>query len=150
MEYVNTPNKNAPNWINLLLSPLTYRATYVMDTILSRNFSVPANERWSATFGPSAMFENKHKLTQDISLGSRLELFADILAMHDPFVRVDWKVNFDIRLTRNLTFGFETWLIYDPTDLFNKTNEDGSIEKVRKTQFQQSLALRFVYRIDNN
>jgi hypothetical protein len=150
LEYVNTPNKNAPNWINLLLSPLTYRATYVLDTTLSRNFSVPANEHWSATFGPSAMLENKHKLTQDISLGSRLELFANILEMHEPFARVDWKVNFDIRLTRNLTFGFETWLIFDPTDLFNETTADGTIVKVRKTQFQQSLALRFVYRIDNN
>jgi hypothetical protein len=150
MDYVNTPNKkDASNWVSLLLSPLTYRATYVMDTTLNWRFGVPANQHWLEAFGPMAMLENRHKLTKDMTLGSSLELFANILAMREPFVTVDWKVNLDIRLTRYFTLGFETWLIYDPTAWFDATTSDGTLTKVRKTQFQQSLMLRFVYRITN-
>jgi hypothetical protein len=118
-----------------------------MDTTLSTRFSVPEGERWLSTFGPMFRLTNRHWLNKDLMIGSRLELFANILAMTDPFVTVDWKVNFDIRLSRRFTLGFETWLIYDPTVWFDRSETDKT--QVRKTQFQQSLMLRFVYRITN-
>jgi hypothetical protein len=141
MEYVSVPKT-----VTLFLSPVAYKATYVMDTNLSGRFGIPAGEHWLETFGPIAMLTNKHKLTEDATLSSRLELFGNILEMGDPFITVDWKVNLDVRITRHMSLGLETWLIYDPTIWFD---QEGSTEKVRKTQFQQSLMLRFVYRITN-
>jgi hypothetical protein len=152
MEYNNasnltTPTEKMPNLITLLLSPITYNATYVMDTTLSTRFSIPAHEHWLSTLGPMVRLDSRHRLTKDVSLRNRLRLFANILEMHEPFVTVDWRVNFDIRLTRHFSLGIETWLIYDPTELFDKSETNPT--KVRKTQFQQSLMLRFTHRFTN-
>lgn len=144
---LTAPNTTVPNLIDLFLSPVAYRATYVMDTTLSTRFDIPAHEHWLSTFGPMARLDNRHRLTKDMFLRSRLEIFANILAMKDPFVAVDWRVNLDIQVTRYFTLGLETWLIYDPTIWFDKSDTDKT--QVRKTQFQQSLMLRFVYRITN-
>jgi hypothetical protein len=145
MEYRNTPDGNAPNRITLLLSPVTFRATYMMDRNLNHRFGVDSGKHWLSTVGPMVMLENRYKLTSDITLGSRLELFGNILEMHDPFITVDWKVNLDIRLTRHFSLGLETWLIYDPNTFFDIKDKPG--EQERRWQFQQSAVLRFVYRI---
>jgi hypothetical protein len=138
MEYVNTPKT-----VTLFLSPTAYRATYVGDTLLSTRFGIEPGKHWLATFGPMAMLTNKHRLTQNSTLSSRLELFADILKMGDPFVTVDWKLNLDFRLSRYFTLGFETWLIFNPNERFGENKDQ------YRAQFQQSMMLRFVYRITN-
>ena len=164
MEYQNTtdntaPNQRNPNLIRALFSPIGFRATYVMDTTLSLRFNVPRNKHWSATVGPTVLLNNRHRLNQDITLGSRLELSADLLEMKDPFVRVDWRLNLDIRLSRYFTLGFESWVLYDPNEFFTIDRKGNSIPNVtinskgeeipgrRRVQYQQSWRLRFVYRI---
>ena len=146
---LTAPNAKNPNLIDLFLSPVAYRATYVRDTTLSTRFDVAPNEHWLSTFGVMLRLDNRHLLTKNLSLRNRLNLFANILEMKDQFVTVDWRINFDIRLTRHFTLGLETWLIYDPTVWFDKTLADETIERERKTQFQQSLMLRFSYKIAN-
>ena len=147
---LTAPNAANPMLVDLLLSPVTYRATYMSDTSLNRNFSVPVGEHWLSEFGFSLRLDSRHRLTNDIILRSRLNLMANLLEMGEPFITVDWRVNFDIRLYRHFTLGLETWLLYDPTELFPKVDSNGDvIGRVRKTQFQQSLMLRFTYRITN-
>ena len=153
MEYVSTTVANAPHRINLFFSPIAYRATYVRDVELGTRFGVPEGEHWLSTFGPMAMLENRHQLTPDLLLRSRLEPFVNLLAMHEShddgfnsFFTVDWKLNLDIRLSRLLTFGFELWWIYDPTVWFNIPNaEPDALQRTRAQQFQQTLMLRLVY-----
>jgi hypothetical protein len=138
------PNATTPNLIDLFLSPVAYRTTYMMDTTLNGRFSVPTGQHWLSTLGPEVRLDNQHQLTKDIYLRNRLNLFANMLELGNSFVTVDWRVNFDIRITRYFSFGIETWLVYDPTILFDKSDTDKT--QVRKTQFQQSLMLRFTHR----
>ena len=157
MEYANTPSANAPNRVAAFFSPVAFRATYMRDTTFNSRFGVQPGQNWLATFGPMAMLENRHPLTKDITLSSKLEPFANILVMHEPFITVDWKVNLNIRITRQVSFSFETWLIYDPTMWFDKVDSNGVFVlcpegkriKIRSTQFQQSMRLRFTYQITN-
>ncbi|MCL2683252.1 MAG: DUF3078 domain-containing protein [Bacteroidales bacterium] len=149
MEYQSTPDKSASNRTTLLLSPIAYRATYVWDTILSGRFGIHPHEHWLQTFGPMAMLTNKYRVNEDIALGSKLELFANILDMKDPFVTVDWKVNVDFRLSRYFTLSFESWLIYDPNVFFDRDRKGNPVPEQRRWQYQQSWMLRFVHRFTN-
>jgi hypothetical protein len=144
MEYMNTPKS-----VTLFLSPIAHRSTYVMDTTLSRRFGIPANEHFVATFGPMVRLVNEHRLTPNTSLRSRLELLGDILTMNEPFVRMDWRLGVNFRVGRYLTLGLETQMIYDPAVKFDQENPDGSVSRVRKVQFQESIGVRFVYRASN-
>ena len=156
MEYVSIPAPATPA-LRMFFSPLAFRATYVMDTTLSTRFDVPAGQHWAASFGPLIRLNNRHQLTKDILLRSRFESFANILAMHDPFVRVEWQVNFDIKVNRYLTLGFEPWFIYDPTEWFDKLDsdgkhvldEDGKRVRIRSARYRQRFVLTFTYRITN-
>lgn len=170
MEYVNTSQT-----VKLLLSPITYRATYVRDDRfdIRERFGVlrrtnefdsiagaykfeDSTAHWLHTFGPMVQLENTHNLTDDITLSSNLMIFADILHMHNPFVLFDWRLGIDIRLTRFFSLGLETWIIYNPNTFFNtrlRRDSDGNpipfAEPTRRWQIQQSLMFRFTYRITN-
>ena len=142
-----TPNRSNPNIYSLFLSPASLRATYVMDTLLLERFSIPVGKHWLSTFGPMLRFNNLHRINDNLSAGSRLELFANMLNVYEPFVTVNWRINIDIRLSRYFSVGFETWLIYDPTELFVDTEKTDQI--CRKWQIQQRFMLNFTYRMTN-
>jgi hypothetical protein len=151
MEHMNTQDRNAPHWVSLLLSPANFRATYVRDTDtnIKKTFGVPIDAHWASTFGFLVQMENSIRLPNNISLKSNLTLFLDYLTMTEmeKSFLMDWKFNFDIRLSRHFTLGFETWLIYNPNEFFSKNRRGEDIERKPKWQFQQSLMLRFVYQI---
>jgi len=151
MEYRNASPSQT---VRLLLSPITYRATYVGSTRASvkERFGIDTNEHWLHTFGPMAQLENTHNLTNDVTLRSNLLIFTDILHMDDPFILFDWRLGIDIRLTRLFSLGLETWIIYDPNTFFPARFNDSAhvFESPRRRwQIQQSLMFRFSYRITN-
>ncbi|MCL2417329.1 MAG: DUF3078 domain-containing protein [Bacteroidales bacterium] len=149
MEYRNA---SPSQMVRLLVSFPTYRATYVGSTRASvkERFGIDTNEHWLHTFGPMIQLENRHNLTNDITLNSNLMIFADILHVDNPFILFDWRLGVDIRLTRLFSLGLETWIIYDPNTFFStRMNGEPFVEPTRRWQFQQSLMFRFSYRITN-
>jgi len=149
MEY--NPQEN----IKLLLSPITYRATYVSSPKVSvrTHFGVDTITGWLHTFGPMAQLENRHNLTNDITIRSNLMLFADILHMDRPFVLFDWNFGISVQLTRLFAVGLETHIIYNPNVFFPTRLNDPTYvfdpPGRRRWQIQQGAMLRFTHRITN-
>ncbi|MCL2414397.1 MAG: DUF3078 domain-containing protein [Bacteroidales bacterium] len=164
MEYVN-PSES----VKLLLSPITYRATFVRDESfhIREHFGVlrrdPASgefrdssAHWLHTFGPMAQLEITRNLANNITLSSNLMIFADILHTADPFVLFDWRIGLDIQLSRLFSLGLETHIVYNPNTFFDtrlRLDSDGNpvrfAEPRRRWQIQQGVLLRFTYRITN-
>ena len=158
MEY-----RNADRSVRLLLSPITYRATFVRSPHISvrERFGVDTTNGWLQTFGQMVQLENRHNIRSNITLTSNLMLFLDNLHMDQPashFLLLDWRVGVDIQLTRYFSLGFELWTIYDPNTFFDRDRDGVSFNLedptdfsvlTRQWQFQQSLMFRFTYRITN-
>jgi len=158
MEYRNTDRS-----VRLLLSPVTYRTTYVRSPQVSvrERFGVDTISGWLHTFGQMVQLENRHSIRSNITLTSNLMLFLDNLHMNNPashFLMLDWRLGIDIQLTRYFSLGLEMWTIYDPNTFFDRDRngvsfnlEDPTDFSVleRRWQFQQSLMFRFTYQIRN-
>jgi len=156
MEYRSTPQG-----VRLLLSPITYRATYVGSDLHSvkTRFGVDTTTGWLQTFGPMVQLENVHPLRHNVTFNSNLMIFADLLHMHSGnFVLFNWEFGFNIQLTRYFSLGLETGIIYNPNTFFDRDRNgvsfnpddptDFSVLR-RRWQFQQSLMFRFTHRITN-
>ncbi|MCL2413208.1 MAG: DUF3078 domain-containing protein [Bacteroidales bacterium] len=158
MEYANPART-----VRLLLSPLTYRATFVRDDsydirehfgVLRRDHASgefrDSSAHWLHTLGPMAQLEISRNVTDDIALNSNMMIFLDCLHMNEPFVLFDWRLGINIRLSRFFSLGLETRIIYNPNTFFDtRLNGDPFPELTRRWQIQQSLMFRFTYRITN-
>jgi len=158
MERVNTART-----VRLLLSPITYRATFVRDESfeirerlgvlrrdpISGEFR-DSSAHWLHTLGLMAQLENTHNLTSSIRFSSNLMVFADVLHRSEPFILFDWRFGIDVQLSRLFSLGIGTHVIYNPNVFFNtRLNGDPFPGPTRRWQFQQGLMFRFTHRITN-
>ncbi|NER09749.1 Protein of unknown function [Muriicola jejuensis] len=146
---------------NLYMSPLTQKATFVLDQNLANDgaFGVEKAVRDSTgtiiregenkfiEVGISVTNEWKTPVWENVTMDHRLSLYTDYLRSFGN-VDIDWELNFVFTVNEFLKANFGTQIIYDDDIRFNPVvADDGSILSpgVPRIQFRQLLAIGLSY-----
>lgn len=145
------PNKTT----SINFSPLTYRGTYMIDTVGfdQTRYGIPKDKKALHEPGVSLMVTNDYKPVKSVTVTNRLQLFTNYI--HNPQnVDVDWEMIATINLNWFSDVRFNTHLIYDDdarTPVLGKNkqpilNPDGTPKKNARAQFKEILGLSAVFR----
>lgn len=109
-------------WLTVVLSPATWRGTFVHDKKLSDigAFGVAPGKKLLNEFGAHLRVEVNTPLWQRLSLYSRLEFYANYLR-NPQNVDVNWDIQLNYALTGWLTANLQVNLIYDDDIKFGQT-----------------------------
>jgi hypothetical protein len=153
MEYNNTP-KN----LQIYLSPVALEMTFVLDTSLSKQYSV-VNRNGNIShvkynFGPYAYIKYK-KQWGNFSLETRLDVIYNLLNLKgSPFPKVDWITMLGYQFNKWLAISVKTELLYNPDHKFPVFETDGitpillpdgTAKTAQKLQFMENIQLSFTY-----
>lgn len=128
-------------WLTILVSPATYRATFVCDDKLSAagSFGVTPGMRLLNEFGASVRVEAKTTLWEKLSVYSRLELYSNYLDKPQN-IDVNWDVQLNYALTGWLTASLQVNMIYDDNILFGATETSPGVPRL---QIKEVLGIGF-------
>ncbi len=146
---------------NLYISPLTQKATFVLDQDLANDgaFGVQKAVRDSTgtilkegekkfiELGISITNEWETPIWENVSLDHRISLYTDYLRSFGN-VDIDWELNFQFTVNDFIKANFGTQIIYDDDIRFNQIiADDGSVlsSGVPRIQFRQMLAIGLSY-----
>ncbi len=146
---------------NLYISPLTQKATFVLDRDLANDgaFGVQKAVRDSTgailkegekkfiELGISVTNEWETPIWENVSLDHRISLYTDYLRSFGN-VDIDWELNFMFTVNDFIKANFGTQIIYDDDIRFNQViADDGSVVSsgVPRIQFRQMLAIGLSY-----
>lgn len=146
---------------NLYISPVTQKATFVLDDDLAnrgafgvRKATYDANgniieegEKVFLEFGFLITNQYETSVMENMLLKHRLSLYTDYLRRFGN-VDVDWELNFDLQVNKYILTTIGTHIIYDDDILFNEQkNEDGVVidEGEPRIQFKQLLGVGVSY-----
>ena len=146
---------------NLYISPLTQKATFVLDQDLANDgaFGVQKAVRDSTgtilkegetkfiELGISMTNEWETPIWENVSLDHRISLYTDYLRSFGN-IDIDWELNFLFTVNDFIKANFGTQIIYDDDIRFNQIiADDGSIQSpgVPRIQFRQMLAIGLSY-----
>ncbi len=146
---------------NLYLSPLTQKATFVLDQELANDgaFGVQKAVRDSTgailkegenrfiELGISVTNEWETPIWENVSLDHRISLYTDYLRSFGN-IDIDWELNFMFTVNDFIKANFGTQIIYDDDIRFNQViADDGSVVSsgVPRIQFRQLLAIGLSY-----
>ncbi|NNJ88795.1 MAG: DUF3078 domain-containing protein [Eudoraea sp.] len=146
---------------NLYISPITQKATFVLDQDLANDgaFGVQKAVRDSTgtiikegenkfiELGISVTNEWETPIWKNVRLDHRISLYTDYLRSFGN-VDIDWELNFDFRVNEFIKANFGTQIIYDDDIRFNQViADDGTVVSsgVPKIQFRQLLAIGLSY-----
>ena len=135
-------NPNAD--FSLFISPITLRATYVQDKMLSDlgSYGVDPGKKSLIQYGAFVKAIYQKKMVEDrILFKTKLELFTD-WENKPQNIDVNWEVNFDFKVTKWLSTRLYTQMIYD--DDIRIPDNDGSL-KGPKLQFKEVLGIGLSY-----
>lgn len=123
-------NKN----FTLLLSPLTSKITYVMDTVKvdQTNYQIKEDKKAAYNNGASLVNNLTWEISTELSLKSQLDAFIGYFTK-DPITQIDWELIFDMRVNRFLSTRINTQLRYF-------TNESS------KVQSREYFTINFNYK----
>jgi hypothetical protein len=144
------PNKTT----SLNFSPLSYKATFVIDTLLidQTKYGIAHDRKSLNEPGISFMISNEYKPFKNITITNRLQLFTNYI--HNPQnIDIDWEMILVANLNWFTDVRFNTHLIFDDD---TKTVEmkggnvvlrkDGTKKKTARAQFKEMLGFSFVFR----
>lgn len=125
-------------WISVMISPATWRATFVTDKYLSDMgaFGVDKGKKMKNGFGANIQGEINKEIFKNITLISRLSLYSDYLDKPLNFV-VNWDLLINMKINSWLAANFTLNTIYD--DNVKIPQDDGSISP--KLQIKESLGV---------
>lgn len=140
------------------ISPLTYKATFVMDQTLANqgSFGVDAamkddlgniirkGKRYKAEIGFQLSNEWKKEIFKNIFLEHKLTLYSDYV---DRFGNIDvnWELKIDLKVNDYVRANVGTYLLYDD-NIKNKVERNGvQVMEGPKVQFKQTLGVGLVY-----
>ncbi|MGB5378891.1 DUF3078 domain-containing protein [Muriicola sp.] len=147
---------------NLYISPLTQKATFVLDQNLANDgaFGVRKavrdttgtilieGERKFIELGISVTNEWETPVWENVSLDHRISLYSDYLRSFGN-IDIDWELNFEFTVNDFIKANFGTQIIYDDDIRFNVITDDttGAIidPGVPRIQFRQLLAIGLSY-----
>ena len=145
------PNKTT----SLNFSPLSYKATFVTDTmhIDQTQYGIAKNRKSLNEPGVSFMITNEFKPFNTVSIINRLQLFTNYI--HNPQnVDVDWEMIATAKLNWFTEVRFNTHLIFDDdtrTEEIHKNGQpvlkpDGTKVKTARIQFKEMLGFSLSFR----
>ncbi len=144
------PNKNT----SLNFSPLSYKGTYMTDTVhLDQTlYGIPRDKKALHEPGISLLVANEFKPTKSITIVNRLQLFTNYI--HNPQnIDVDWEMIATANLNWFTDIRFNTHLIYDDDTKspvirggIPVLNPDDTPKKTARAQFKEMLGLSIVFR----
>jgi len=155
MDYKPTDN------LNLFISPLTGKFTYVNSEILANEgaFGVTPAEyddlgtlikkgsKTRAEVGGYVRFSYKKELFENVTVDNKLDLFSNYLN-NPQNIDINWEVLISLKVNKFITATISTHLIYDDDIMIEvDTNGDGTPDrKGPRTQFKEVFAIGFSYK----
>jgi len=141
-----------PNdWFNVTIAPLTGGLVICTDTRsngngvpLRKNYGMKANGDFYDPvlfqFGAQVKANAKVTINDVLTLESQLVIFTDYLERPFIYNRINWDNFINWRISKLISLGLKTWLIYDPIVLING---------VQRVQFKEFLSFSLSYTIRN-
>jgi len=142
----------------LNFSPLSYKNTFVLDTVISEggvdptNHGIPAGKKVLQEMGAQLLVTNKLNILDGLEINSKLRLFSSYF--NDPQnIDVDWEINLKRRINWYFTVSANLHLIYDDDILFPILDDegdplkwpDGTVKKAPAAQFKEYVGLSFAF-----
>lgn len=146
------PNKET----SFNLSPLSYKWTYVADTvnIPTTRYSIPEGRKSRHEPGASIVINHKTKVFDKVSLNNRVQLFTNYIQKPQN-VDIDWEMIATMSLNWFTDVRINTHIIYDDdtkTTVYDKkTGEavlgsDGKPLRTARIQFKEIIGFSFIFR----
>jgi len=149
--------------LSLYMSPVTMKYTIVKDSLLAVRgaYGVQAAEfddngllikNYKTTrleLGAYLRFMYKNEIAKNVNFATTLDLYSNYL--HNPQnIDVDWEVEIIMKVNSWLNASIRTHLIYDDDiKIANKPDENGNVTYSPKTQFNEAIAVGFIYKFGN-
>ena len=140
----------------LNFSVLTYRNTFVLDTVLINQtlHGVDKNKRSRQELGGQLMIRNTFKIQDNMTVTNAVRLFSSYLN-NPQNVDVDWEMTIERQISYLFSIRLNIHLIYDDDIRFAVLDSagqpvllpDGSPRKVPRTQLNQFMGLTFSFRL---
>lgn len=141
--------------LSVLLSPLTSKTTFVLDTVNVDPEKFGLEEEKLTKKEVGAYFKAFHQIdiTKNIQLVNKLDLFSNYL-LNPERIDVNWEVNLVLKINKYISTNITTHLIYDDDidipvyndDNSPKLNENGDQITTKHVQFKEVLSVGFSYK----
>ena len=133
----------------LYISPLTQKATFVLDQDLSDQgaFGVDKGQHSFIELGFLITNTWEKEILKNVLLNNRLNLYTDYLRSFGN-IDVDWELSFTLTVNDHIKANIGTQLIYDDDIKFDEVvADDGTVldPGIPKIQFKQLLGIGFTY-----
>lgn len=137
MEY--KPNDN----FYFFLSPLTGKATIVMDDTLSARgaYGVEANENFRMEMGGFMKMAYTKEVLKNVKLNTKVDIFSNYLDKPQN-LDINWEVLISMKINEYLSANLNTILLYD--DNINYVDDDG-VEHGPRIQFKEIFGVGLSY-----
>lgn len=146
---------------NLYISPLTQKATFVLDQDLANQGAfgvkkaeydengtlIKEGERVFMELGFLVTHEYEKQVAENVLMKSNLSMYTDYIASFGN-VDVDWSLDFKLKVNEHITSSIGTHLLYDDDIKFAEEvvlNGETTTKMVTKIQFKQLLGVGIVY-----
>jgi len=134
----------------LYISPLTQKATFVLDENLSNQgaFGVEKGKQLFMEFGFLINNTWEYEIFKNIVMKQVVNLYTDYLRRFGN-IDIDWETNFTLKVNEYVNANIGAHLIYDDDIKFNEeVAEDGTVINPgsARVQFKQLLGVGFVYK----
>ncbi|WP_298793219.1 DUF3078 domain-containing protein [uncultured Allomuricauda sp.] len=134
---------------NLYISPVTQKATFVLDEDLSNQgvFGVDPGEHLFMEIGFLVTNSWEKEVLKNVFMNHRISLYTDYLLSFGN-IDVDWELNFNLKVNKFINANIGTHLIFDDDIKFDEvTDADGTVidPGIPKIQFKQLLGVGLNY-----
>ena len=134
---------------NLYISPITQKATFVLDEELSNQgvFGVEEGEHTFMEFGFLVTNSWETEVLKNVLMNHRISLYSDYIESFGN-VDVDWELNFNLTVNKYIKANIGTHVIFDDDIKFDEVADaDGNIidPGIPRIQFKQLLGVGLNY-----
>lgn len=138
------------------VSPLSYKWTYVADTvnIPTSRYSIPEGRKSRHEPGATVVINHRRKVFEKVSLNNKIQLFTNYINKPQN-IDIDWELIATMSLNWFTDIRINTHLIYDDdtkTTVYDKTTgdavlgSDGQPLKTARIQFKEIIGFSFIFR----
>lgn len=145
------PNKET----SINVAPLSYKATYVMDTLLidQVKYGIPADRKARHEPGASVLVNHKFSPFKQLNITNKVQLFTNFIDKPQN-VDIDWEMIATATINWFTDMRLNTHFIYDDntkTIRYDKKGnailgEDGKPKKTARVQFKEIIGFTLVFR----
>lgn len=154
-------------WFDMSIAPLTGGVVIVTNENLRGSYGmellnagvVGADPKYKGTkwqLGTQVKMNLKASVNDWFNYETQFVFFGNYLGKeldkanktHDWF-RLNWDNKISFNVAKYFKIALQTWLIYDPSIIYNKKDESGKVVdfKARPVQFKEALTINFTYTI---